>query len=73
MLQLEPQTWKAREAPGAFLMRYLSWALTPCLPLSRLKSMKYRSEDTSACLPQNRKNHVAKPEIGVRSEGLQVL
>ena len=35
--------------------------------------MKYRSEDTSACLPKNRKNHVAKPEIGVRSDGLQVL
>ena len=35
--------------------------------------MKYRSEDTSACLPQKRKNHVAKPEFGVRSDGLQVL
>jgi len=35
--------------------------------------MKYGSEDTSACLPKNRKNHVSKPEIGVRSDGLQVL
>ena len=52
---------------------YGNGALTPCLPFSRLKSMKYRSEDTSACVPEKRKNHVAKPEIGVRSEGLQVL